>query len=73
MLSSGELEPAYKMFDIVQKRRYEGFVYALSLLDKEMDFSAPAMPMSMTVTMRHGQKIKPRSMSYGVNVLNTMR
>lgn len=40
MLSSGELEPAYKMFDIVQKRRYEGFVYALSLLDKEMDFSA---------------------------------
>jgi len=26
MLSSGELEPAYKMFDIVQKRRYEGFV-----------------------------------------------
>ncbi|MBI1673848.1 carboxy terminal-processing peptidase [Shewanella sp. M16] len=41
MLSSGELEPAYKMFDIVQKRRYEGFVYALSLLDKEMDFSAP--------------------------------
>ncbi|MGI2157754.1 carboxy terminal-processing peptidase [Shewanella baltica] len=41
MLSSGELEPAYKMFDIIQKRRYEGFVYALSLLDKEMDFSAP--------------------------------
>ncbi|MGI2167344.1 carboxy terminal-processing peptidase [Shewanella oncorhynchi] len=41
MLSSGELEPAYKMFDIVQKRRYEGFVYALFLLDKEMDFSAP--------------------------------
>lgn len=41
MLSSGELEPAYKMFDIVQKRRYEGFVYALSLLDKEMNFSAP--------------------------------
>ncbi|RBP78417.1 S41A family C-terminal processing peptidase-1 [Shewanella putrefaciens] len=41
MLSSGELEPAYKMFDIVQKRRYEGFVYALSLLDKEMYFSAP--------------------------------
>lgn len=41
MLSSGELESAYKMFDIVQKRRYEGFVYALSLLDKEMDFSAP--------------------------------
>ncbi|ESE41127.1 carboxy terminal-processing peptidase [Shewanella decolorationis] len=41
MLSSGELEPAYKMFDLVQKRRYEGFVYALSLLDKEMDFTVP--------------------------------
>ena len=41
MLTSGELEPAYKMFDVVQKRRYEGFVYALSLLDKEIDFSVP--------------------------------
>jgi len=41
MLSSGELDPAYKMFDLVQKRRYEGFVYALSLLDKEMDFTVP--------------------------------
>ncbi len=39
MLSSGELAPAYQMFDIVQKRRYEGFVYALSLLDHEMDFT----------------------------------
>ncbi|MGL4834093.1 MAG: carboxy terminal-processing peptidase, partial [Shewanella sp.] len=39
MLISGELSPAYKMFDVVQQRRYEGFVYALTLLDKEMDFS----------------------------------
>lgn len=42
MLISGELEPAYKMFDVVQKRRYEGFVYALSLLDQEIDFTVPA-------------------------------
>lgn len=41
MLTSGKLEPAYKMFDLVQKRRYERFAYALSLLDKPMDFSKP--------------------------------
>lgn len=39
MLSAGDLTPAYTMFDVVQKRRYDGFVYALSLLDKEMDFT----------------------------------
>ncbi|MEC4724328.1 carboxy terminal-processing peptidase [Shewanella sp. D64] len=39
MLKSGDLTPAYKMFDLVQKRRYERFVYALSLLDKEIDFT----------------------------------
>lgn len=41
MLVSGNLEPAYKMFNLVQKRRYERFVYALSLLDKPMNFSEP--------------------------------
>ncbi|GGI73074.1 tail-specific protease [Shewanella hanedai] len=39
MLKSGDLTPAYKMFDLVQKRRYERFAYALSLLDKEIDFT----------------------------------
>ncbi|MBT1445668.1 carboxy terminal-processing peptidase [Shewanella sp. JM162201] len=39
MLKSGDLTAAYAMFDQAQKRRYEGFVYALSLLDKEMDFT----------------------------------
>ncbi|NRD74029.1 carboxy terminal-processing peptidase [Shewanella sp. VB17] len=39
MLKSGDLTPAYKMFELVQKRRYERFSYALSLLDKEMDFT----------------------------------
>ncbi|MFG0451773.1 carboxy terminal-processing peptidase [Shewanella algae] len=39
MVRSGDLEPAYKMYDLVQQRRYERFVYALSLLDKEMDFN----------------------------------
>ena len=39
MLKSGDLTAAYAMFDLAQKRRYEGFAYALSLLDKEMDFS----------------------------------
>lgn len=39
MLKSGDLTPAYKVFELVQKRRYERFVYALSLLDKEMDFT----------------------------------
>ncbi|MCE9786817.1 carboxy terminal-processing peptidase [Shewanella chilikensis] len=38
MVRSGDLEPAYKMYDLVQQRRYERFVYALSLLDKKMDF-----------------------------------
>ncbi|WP_338593023.1 carboxy terminal-processing peptidase [Shewanella khirikhana] len=41
MLKSGDLTAAYAMFDLAQKRRYEGFAYALSLLDKEMDFSVP--------------------------------
>ncbi|QYJ76911.1 carboxy terminal-processing peptidase [Shewanella sp. FJAT-52076] len=39
MLKNGDITGAYDMFDLAQKRRYEGFVYALSLLDKEMDFS----------------------------------
>jgi carboxyl-terminal processing protease len=39
MLRNGELNDAYEMFDLAQKRRYEGFKYALSLLDKHMDFS----------------------------------
>lgn len=39
MLNSGDLEPAYKIYDLVQKRRYERFKYALSLLDKKMNFN----------------------------------
>ena len=38
MLKSGDLTAAYKMFDLVQQRRYDRFAYALSLLDKEIDF-----------------------------------
>ena len=41
MLKSGDLTAAYKIFDLVQQRRYDRFAYALSLLDKEMDFNAP--------------------------------
>lgn len=39
MLKSGDLTFAYKMFDLIQQRRYDRFAYALSLLDKEMDFN----------------------------------
>lgn len=39
MLKSGDLAAAYKMFDLVQQRRYDRFAYALSLLDKEIDFT----------------------------------
>ncbi|PKG57562.1 carboxy terminal-processing peptidase [Shewanella sp. Choline-02u-19] len=38
MLKSGNLQQAYSMFEVIQKRRYERFTYALSLLDKEMKF-----------------------------------
>ena len=38
MLKSGDLNQAYAMYELVQKRRYERFVYALSLLDEEMAF-----------------------------------
>ncbi|ABE55006.1 C-terminal processing peptidase-1. Serine peptidase. MEROPS family S41A [Shewanella denitrificans OS217] len=38
MVTSGELAPAFKMFDMLQKRRYERFAYALSLLDKDKPF-----------------------------------
>ncbi|QYJ88306.1 carboxy terminal-processing peptidase [Shewanella halotolerans] len=41
MLKSGDLTAAYKMFDLIQQRRYDRFAYALSLLDKEMDFNVP--------------------------------
>ncbi|MPY24748.1 carboxy terminal-processing peptidase [Shewanella sp. YLB-07] len=41
MLKSGDLTPAYKMFERVQKRRYDRFAYALTLLDKEIDFTVP--------------------------------
>ncbi|MBR9727853.1 carboxy terminal-processing peptidase [Shewanella intestini] len=39
MLKQGEMGPAYKMYALVQKRRYERFVFALSLLDNEFDFA----------------------------------
>ncbi|MCL1078484.1 carboxy terminal-processing peptidase [Parashewanella spongiae] len=39
MLKTGNLTEAYTMYDLVQNRRYEGFVYALSLLDNKMDFT----------------------------------
>ncbi|NMH64197.1 carboxy terminal-processing peptidase [Shewanella salipaludis] len=42
MLTSGDLDSAYKMFDLAQQRRYERFAYALSLLDKEIDFTVPS-------------------------------
>ncbi|MCL1145883.1 carboxy terminal-processing peptidase [Shewanella marinintestina] len=38
MLKSGDLNQVYAMYELVQKRRYERFVYALSLLDEEMAF-----------------------------------
>ncbi|MBM7071922.1 carboxy terminal-processing peptidase [Shewanella sp. 202IG2-18] len=38
MLTSGNLNEAYKIYDLVQKRRYQGFVYALSLLDAKKPF-----------------------------------
>ncbi|ACJ29544.1 Peptidase S41A [Shewanella piezotolerans WP3] len=38
MLKSGDLQQAYAMFEVIQKRRYERFAYALSLLDEEMKF-----------------------------------
>ncbi len=39
MLKSGNLEPAFAMYELLMKRRYERFKYALSLLDEEMDFT----------------------------------
>jgi len=38
MLKAGDLKQAYAMFKVIQKRRYERFAYALSLLDNEMKF-----------------------------------
>lgn len=37
-LKSGQLTPAYKIYQLSLKRRYERFSYALSLLDKELKF-----------------------------------
>uniref|UniRef100_UPI00404832EF S41 family peptidase n=1 Tax=Shewanella sp. TaxID=50422 RepID=UPI00404832EF len=41
MVTSGDISPAFTMYDLVQQRRYERFAYALSLLDKEFDFTKP--------------------------------
>lgn len=37
-LKTGQLAPAYKIYQLSLKRRYERFSYALSLLDKEIKF-----------------------------------
>ncbi|QSX28612.1 carboxy terminal-processing peptidase [Shewanella cyperi] len=41
MLKNGDLSGAYTMFDLAQRRRYERFAYALSLLDAKMNFDEP--------------------------------
>ncbi|WP_127958373.1 carboxy terminal-processing peptidase [Serratia microhaemolytica] len=38
-LKSGKLVTAYELFNLAQKRRFERYQYALSLLDKPMNFS----------------------------------
>ena len=39
-LYAGELSAAFNMYDLMTKRRYERYKYALSLLDKEPDLKA---------------------------------
>lgn len=39
-LNSGDLKIAYAMYNLSIKRRYERYSYALSLLDKPMDFTS---------------------------------
>ncbi|WP_434925996.1 carboxy terminal-processing peptidase [Shewanella sp. HL-SH2] len=39
MVKAGDISPAYKMFDLLQTRRYERFAYALTLLQTEFDFA----------------------------------
>lgn len=58
MLKSGDLEPAYKMYDLAQKRRYQRFVYALSLLDndKPMNFEKPGDAYQFDREKALGQK-----------------
>lgn len=36
-LYEGQLDIAFEIYDLMSKRRYERYVYALSLLDKELD------------------------------------
>ncbi|MBQ1782440.1 MAG: carboxy terminal-processing peptidase [Gammaproteobacteria bacterium] len=38
-LLTGSLDEIYRIYDLYQQRRYQRFVYALSLLDKPFDFS----------------------------------
>lgn len=39
-LKEGKLDTAYALFNLSQKRRYERYAYALSLLDKPMTFTS---------------------------------
>ena len=36
-LNEGDLSAAFAIYDLMMKRRYERYAYALSLLDKEPD------------------------------------
>ncbi|WP_394205811.1 carboxy terminal-processing peptidase [Shewanella waksmanii] len=38
MLKSGNLTPAYDMYELIQKRRYDRFAFALSQLENEIKF-----------------------------------
>ena len=38
-LSQGDLSAAFDIYDVMMKRRYERYTYALSLLDKEPDLN----------------------------------
>ncbi|QLE85377.1 carboxy terminal-processing peptidase [Shewanella sp. Scap07] len=41
MLKSGNLTPAYEMYELIQKRRYDRFAFALSQLENEIKFDVP--------------------------------
>lgn len=56
-LRSGKLDVFYDLYNLAQKRRFERYQYALSVLEKPMDFTATTL-ITLTAAKRPGRKTR---------------
>lgn len=55
-LRSGKLDVFYDLYNLAQKRRFERYQYALSVLEKPMDFTGTLI--TLTAAKRPGRKTR---------------